>query len=300
VKMHLRDWALNRFRERDYNLDPEVLDDFYRALLRRRPEYLYGYSSMVYEFALFVDQTHGPLRTSGLKAVICTAESIPDYQRSEMERVFGCAVVSEYGSAETGIISYQCPRGRHHVSDDCVYLEILDEKGNPSPPGSVGRVVVTVLHSAAAPIIRYELGDYASASDEQCECGVTLSLLSSITGRTSGVIVTPSGRCFHSIVMYYVMKDYAAQFGGVRQFQARQRVVDQIEVELVTSEGFTQEARQWLETAIKNRLGHTMAVDIQPVESIPRRASGKLSDFESFLDVEKHLLASFQKGHRPF
>jgi phenylacetate-CoA ligase len=300
VKMHLRDWALNRFRERDYNLDPSVLKDFYQTVLKRRPEYLYGYSSMVYEFALFVEHSSASLRSAGIKAVICTAESIPDYQRAVMERVFGCPVVSEYGSAETGIISYQCPQGRHHVSDECVLLEILGDDGLPCPPGAIGRVVVSVLHSTAAPIIRYDLGDYASRADGVCECGVTLSLLSTIAGRTSGIIVTPSGRCFHSIVMYYVMKDYAAQFGGVRQFKARQRQVDRIELELVTDDEFTADARIWLEGAVKKRLGQSMAVDIRPVESIQRATSGKLSDFVSELDVERHLLASFRAGHSPF
>ena len=40
-----------------------------------------------------------------------------------IETTLGCPVVSEYGSAETGIISYQCPRGSHHVSDDTIHLE---------------------------------------------------------------------------------------------------------------------------------------------------------------------------------
>lgn len=298
MQMRLRDALLNRFRERDYTLDPVVLLEFYQKMLRRGPDYLYGYSSMVYEFALFVMERQLPGRELGLKGVVCTAESIHDYQRAAIERTFGCRVISEYGSAETGIISYECAHGRHHISDDCVYVEILDDDNKPVGVGDVGKVTVTVLHSFAAPIIRYQLGDYASLSDETCKCGVNLSLIDQIVGRTSGIIVTPSGRCFHSIVLYYIMKDFADNFGGVRQFKVRQTAIDHLEFHVVPSGHFGSEAREWISRMVKTRLGNDISIDFIEHSTIARAASGKLRDFESTLDVEKYLLNSYGDADR--
>jgi phenylacetate-CoA ligase len=294
LKMRSRDFVLNRFRESEYNLDPGVLADFYRKMVLKRPDYLYGYSSMVYEFALFLHESRYPAQELRLKAVVCTAESIHAYQRETMERVFGCKVVSEYGSAETGIIAYECPYGSHHISDDCVYVEVVDENNRPLPPGEVGNVTVTVLHSQAAPIIRYQLGDFASLSDGQCQCGVSLSLLEKLVGRTSGIIVTPHGRCFHSIVLYYVMKDYAEKFGGIRQFKVRQTHVDRLEFHLVTTNQFGSHEQQWIAQQVQARLGDGMHLDFVLHDRIDRSASGKLSDFESDLPADQRLISSFR------
>jgi len=294
MKMRGRDLVLNRFREIEYNLDPRVLQQFYDDVRRKRPEYLFGYSSMVYEFALFVNEMNLGGTGLGLKGLVCTAEMIHDYQRATMEKAFGCRVISEYGAAETGIISYQCTRGRHHISDDCVLVEVVDQDGSPLPRGEVGHVAVTVLNSFSAPVIRYQLGDLASLSNDTCDCGVNLSLIEKIIGRTSGVIVTPGGKCFHSIAVYYIMKDYADQFGGVRQFRVRQTAINRLEFHVAADSEFSAESRQWLERRARAKFGDDMVIEFFVHERLDRTAAGKLRDFETALDVEPYLLASYR------
>lgn len=285
LRMRLRDAVLNRFREEEYSLSPSVLRAFHDRVRRDGPEYVFGYSSMVYEFAVFLRE-HGLTLSAGhLKGAVCTAESIPDYQRAVIEDALGCPVISEYGSAETGILSYQCPMGRHHISSDAVLLETLDDAGATTPSGVAGRVVMTVLHSHAAPIIRYELGDYAVLGSGTCPCGRSLPVLESIVGRTSGVIVTPSGECFHSIALYYIMKDFADKFGGIRQFSVRQTHLDRLEFHLATSAEFGPAAQHHLASLAQSRFGHEMRVVFVHHESLERSAAGKLRDFVSDLDT---------------
>ena len=297
VRMHARDFVLNRFREYEYNLDPAVLNRFFSDLRAKRPEYVFGYTSMVYEFAMFVRERKLSLRDVHLKGAVCTAESIPEYQRELIQSVLECPVISEYGSAETGIISYQCPMGGHHVSSDAVLVEIIDDNGTPVEIGEVGRVVVSVLHSQAAPIIRYDLGDYAAFSTRSCPCGRTLPLFDQIVGRTSSVIVTPSGRCFHSIVLYYIMKDYADKYGGVRQFRVRQTQIDRLEFHIVASAEFGPQEQHWIEQTVRERFGETVQVEFFIHDALERSASGKLKDFETELDTNDYLLASFRQAN---
>ena len=293
ARMRLRDVALNRFREREYDLSPAVLGDFFHKISRRKPEFVFGYSSMVYEFALFVSARRLDGLAFNLKAAVCTAETIHDQHRTLIESTFGCPVVSEYGSAETGIISYQCARGSHHISEDCVKLELLDERGHEVPDGHVGKVVVTVLHSQSAPLIRYELGDYAVRRPGLCECGVSLGMLDRVVGRTSGVIVTPNGKCFHSIAVYYIMKEFADKFGGVRQFRVIQTTVDQLEFHVAADREFAGAAQNWLAGAIHARFGQEMQVHFLHHANLERSAAGKLSDFESRIDADARLRSAF-------
>lgn len=294
--MRLRDTVLNRFREEEFSLSPVVLQHFFERMLREAPEYVFGYTSMVYEFALFARERSLPVARLGLKGAICTAESISAPQREVIESVLNCRVIGEYGSAETGIISYECPKGKHHLSSDVLAVELLDDCGQPVPAGAIGRVVVSVLHSHAAPLIRYDLGDYAVASDEVCPCGVTLPLLERIVGRKSGILITPAGKHFHSIVLYYIMKDYAAKYGGVRQFQVRQVAVDKLEFHLATNTDFDDASKNYLSNLVRIRLGSELSVEYFTHDSLERTAAGKLRDFVPLPDSDRHLLESFRDG----
>jgi phenylacetate-CoA ligase len=246
---------------------------------------------------LFVNERGLPGTDLGLKGIVCTAEMIHDYQRATMEKAFGCPVISEYGAAETGIISYECTQRRHHISDDCVLVEVVDQDGRPLPRGEVGQVTVTVLNSFSAPVIRYQLGDFASLSHDTCDCGVNLSLIEEVIGRTSGVIVTPQGTCFHSIAVYYIMKDYADQFGGVRQFRVRQTAINRLEFHIAADREFSDESRQWLERRARAKFGNEMIIEFFVHERLDRTAAGKLRDFETELDVQQHLIASYHGPH---
>lgn len=285
IKAKVKDFLLNRFREDEYNINPITLNKYYIDIVKRKPDYLFGYSSMVYEFALYLKDNNLDLKQAGLKAAICTAEKIHDYQRHLIEDVFGCKVVSEYGSTETGIISYECRAGSNHISDDCVYVEIVDENNIPLPDGESGRVLITVLNSFSSPIIRYDIGDIATKSSQLCSCGISLSVLGKIEGRTSDVVVGPNGEVFHSIIFYYIIKELTEKIGGVKQFKVCQKKVNLLEFHIVKREDFSGDADAFIRSQIKNKFGESMNLKIYYHDYIERNPSGKLRDFETDLDT---------------
>ncbi len=285
-KAKSRDFLLNRFREKEYNISEQTLLDFYKKIKRNRPDYIFGYSSMVYEFALFLKEKGLDGKPLKLKAAICTAESIHGYQRTLTEAVLGCRVISEYGAAETGIISFECGHGAHHISDDCIYLEIVDENNKPLPKGETGRVLVTVLNSFSSPIIRYELGDFAKISEKKCDCGVNLSVLDNITGRTSDVVITPEGKSFHSIIFYYIMKDIAEKGCVIKQFKVHQTSIDQLIFHIVKAKEFSPEVEDYLKKKVIKTFGESMKIEFRYHKNIDRKKSGKLRDFETNLDTK--------------
>jgi phenylacetate-CoA ligase len=289
MKSRLRDLVLNRFREREFNITPEVLADFFVQCRRRRPDYLFGYSSMLYEFALYVNQNGLSGRELKLRAAICSGEKIHDHFREAIHEAFGCPTVSEYGATEVGIIAHECPEGRHHISEDSVHLEILDKASQPVPDGEMGRVVVTVLHSQASPIIRYELNDFATLSTEPCPCGVTLRCLKSIEGRTSEVVIAPDGRVFHGMIFYYIMKDFTERMGTIKQFRLHQRALDRLDFYIVPAGDFGSDAEAYLKQRVREKFGDAMQIKLIYCDEIEREKSGKLRHFETDLDTSEHL-----------
>lgn len=115
-----------------------------------------------------------------------------------VERDYGIRVTEFYGTADVGIVAYQCPeRSGMHVCEEAI-LEIVDlNTGRQLGPGEVGRVVVTPL-DATFPLLRYAPGDLSSWNDRPCACGRTSARLDPVAGwighavKVRGMFVHPS------------------------------------------------------------------------------------------------------------
>lgn len=109
-------------------------------------------------------------------------EVMIDEIRTACRQTWGLKVTNNYSSSAAGVMALQCPDyGHYHVQSEVVLLEVLDKHNQPCLPGAVGRVVVTVLHNFATPLIRYATGDYAEVG-EPCGCGRGLPVLRRILG----------------------------------------------------------------------------------------------------------------------
>lgn len=283
-KTSITDVLLNRFRECEYNLNPDVLSDFYEKLKRLNPEYLMGYTSMVSQFANFLYDNKMDGTELNLKMVKCTSETIHESDRKIIETVFGCRLVSEYGAAETGLVAFQCEAGSHHLMADCCIVEFV-EPSEDLGDASLKEIVITNLDNFALPIVRYRIGDLGAQGLDRCICGRGLPLIRNIIGRTSDVIKMSDGRRWHSIVLYYVMKGLEEKQGGVVQFKVFQKEVDHLELYLVPDKKFNTGAKKYIIDRFKQIFGEKMRVDFQVVDSIPREPSGKMRDFVSSLQA---------------
>ena len=79
-----------------------------------------------------------------------------------------------YSTSETGPLGYQCRHQTgavHHLHEDAVVLEVIDEAGRPVPPGTPGELVVTPLTTSGMALFRYRLGDRGQLLTEACGCG---------------------------------------------------------------------------------------------------------------------------------
>ena len=121
-----------------------------------------------------------------LRAVLSSAEPLPDDVRGALAARWGCAVFDHYGLTETGYGGgVECPsHDGYHLREADLYWEVIDPfSGEPVPDGTPGEVVFTTLTRRAMPLIRYRTGDLASMLPGPCACGSPLRRLSRIRGR---------------------------------------------------------------------------------------------------------------------
>jgi len=156
-------------------------------LRRVKPDYLHSFPSNIRALAHAVEEEGEPLKFRG---VLTHAEMLTPESRAIISRVFGCNPGDCYSSNECGYMALQSPQSDYWlVQSEVTFLEILDDRDQPCEPGEMGRVVATPLHNYAQPLIRYDLGDFATMGTSDAS-GLPFPVLSKIHGRTRNLYQT--------------------------------------------------------------------------------------------------------------
>ncbi len=115
------------------------------------------------------------------------AEALPESLRRTFEQDHGILTRQSFGTADLGIVAYECREAAGmHLMEDAI-LEICDpQTGVPLPPGEVGEIVCTVNHKAY-PMIRFGTGDLSVVTGASCPCGRTSPRMLGWRGRADEV-----------------------------------------------------------------------------------------------------------------
>ncbi len=248
------------------------MNEFADALVRTPPSLLFGHAHSLYLFAKFLNAKR-PDVVIRPKGIISTCMVLHDFERKAVEARFDCPVINRYGCEEVSLIACECrQREGLHICSEAVYVEIVDERGEPCPAGVPGRIIVTDLKNRAMPMIRYEVGDMATRSDALCSCGRTLPLLKSIEGRVADYVVTQAGEYISGISL---TENFAVKIPGVQQMQIIQEEVTRFTFNIVKGADFGDESLKVLAELVQVRFGPNIDYCCVYVDTIPQEKSGK-------------------------
>ncbi len=244
-------------------------------LRRIRPGYLMTYPTNLAALAALSLERGETL--DSLVHARTKGETLGPDQRALAREAWGVEVCDTYSAQEVGYMALQAPGAEHSlVQSEAVYLEVLDEAGEPCAPGEIGRVVVTPLHNFATPLIRYEVGDYAEVGPP-APCGRGLPVLTRIVGRVRNMLIKPDG----SRIWPEIGSDSMGGVVPVRQLQIVQTELRRIEARIVPRQPFTFEQQLALTAHLTKKLGKEFRIVIRYVDEIERSPTGKYEDFRS-------------------
>ena len=169
------------------------LDEIVNRLNNIRPavQALQGWPSLIWELAAEAMQGRLTIEPTWVSVAgeLCT-----DPVRQAVRSAWGVEA-SEFWGCSEGTYAFPCGVGEgKHVADDLVILEPADADGNVVPYGQPAeRLLLTNLFNLAQPLIRYDLKDAVTMTDEPCPCGCAHRRITSVNGRIDGVFAYDGG-----------------------------------------------------------------------------------------------------------
>lgn len=252
-----------------FHMSERNLKCYMKKLEEFRPVALEGYPSSIFILAKYLESRG---RQFPLRAVFTSSETLHNVQRETIEKAFACGVFDFYGLAERTVFAGECAKheGRH-VNMEYGVLEIVNDKGEAVERGSMGKIVGTSLHNFGMPFIRYATADVSAVLAKECSCGRALPLLSDVTTKADDIVVTKDGRFIPPSGLTHPFK----ALHNIRLSQIIQEDTGRLIVKIVPDLGYSMADTDQLVSALKERLGWDMKIEIELVESIPLTPMGK-------------------------
>jgi len=169
------------------------LDEIVDGLNNARPAVtaLQGWPSLIWELAVEAMQGRLTIKPTWVSVAgeICTPPV-----REAVRSAWGIEA-SEFWGCSEGTYAFPCGVGEGmHVADDLVILEPADADGNVVPYGQpADRMLLTNLFNLDQPLIRYDMTDAVTISDDPCPCGCAHRRITSVNGRINGAFEYEGG-----------------------------------------------------------------------------------------------------------
>ncbi|MBW2046490.1 MAG: phenylacetate--CoA ligase family protein [Deltaproteobacteria bacterium] len=271
IKDKIISFLYNRKLFNSYQLNDQKINQLIALNNRFKPIAYWSYMDAALELANFLSCHE--IYFYPPKFLISTIANLTEEVKEKIESQMKCKVYNQYGSREVGPIACQCTAQKElHTFPWYNYVEILDDEGRPVE-NKEGNIVVTTLQNFSMPLIRYVIGDIATASGYQCVCGRNTLLLETLLGRSEGYFKKADGSLVHAAFIEQALyfRDW------IKKFQIIQEEINRVVIKIQLNENSlpSQENMEDVRQKTKILMGQLCKVDFDFVDTIERSPSGK-------------------------
>ena len=253
-----------------------------------QPDFIGGYVGILSHLAVFKEKSK--LKDISPRIVVSSGTHLNKYLRKFLEETFNTSVFEAYGATEAGPIAFECKKGKFHIHDDLVYMELI-KGGKLVSDKEPGSLVVTKLYGEGTPIIRYTgINDILSISDDTCDCGLAGRLINRIYGRENFALIFPGGRIMLPSTTTEVLSKtlYDLKTRMIKRTQIVQHKIDKIEIGVVIDHRFKDYTKETLFSSIKDSFYEKIGTDIDVNIKVKEIKKVKGVSIISKIDKEKY------------
>ena len=261
-----------------YDLSNETMSMYVEEMRKYKKWVLRAYPMCAYLLAQFI--AHNNIEGVKSVSVITSSETLFEFQRTAIEKQFGCRVFDWYGLGEHVCAIGQCECGSYHINSEYGIVELLPMDGLKE---NQREIVATGLNNFSMPLIRYRTEDIAEISNiKSCPCGRGLPIVKSITGRSRDVIITEDGRF---LTTGLIVEDID-KIQSIKEWQVIQETTTHYVVNIVGYSSFNNQDKERLYNLVRSRVG-VGQIDINILDHIERTSMGKFRAVISKVSVEE-------------
>lgn len=149
-----------------FHLKNENYKKYLRKIRQYKPKFIKAYPSSIVAFCSMMKE-HDDFEIKGLKGVICSSESIYDWQRNLVRETLGVEIYSLYGHSEKSVQALQYLGNKMCFHPLYGYVEFCDIDKNVDVDFGIAHVVCTSFDNDYFPFIRYKTYDYVDVDKSQ-------------------------------------------------------------------------------------------------------------------------------------
>ncbi|MBN2215330.1 MAG: phenylacetate--CoA ligase family protein [Bacteroidales bacterium] len=253
-----------------HKLNSETSELYVNKILNFKPKYIIAYPSVIYTLARHV--TRLDIKIPNLRAIICSSETLYDWQRKYLSKVFGADIFSYYGLTEKCCIAGECDTNTFYKFVPTYgFVELLNHNNDwCTAEDEEGEIVATGFNNYVMPFIRYktkDIGIHTNFNDNS----PGWKIIKEIRGRQQEFFVDKTGStvsftCSDEPFWHIIDKLYAYQY-----IQDKPGIVD-LNLEMT---GKLSDSEIEIIHKVFSSYYANITLNVYTVNSIPRTASGK-------------------------
>lgn len=247
-----------------YHMSSNNMMSYIEELRSRHPFWLHGYPSLLALLASYIVDNGIDIGYQ-IRWITIGAENLLSHQIDIIEQAFGVRPLQHYGMSEAVANISECENGQLHVDEDFSAVEfVLNDDGQGY------KVVGSNFTNLATPLLRYDVQDVVTLSENACPCGRPGRVVSGIDGRQEDYVILKNGTRLGR--MDHVFKDMI----NIREAQIYQKFPGKIIIRAVRGDSYADADEKMLLSEFRKRVGTDADISIDYVEALERSRTGKL------------------------
>ncbi|MDP4191168.1 MAG: hypothetical protein Q8858_06385 [Bacteroidota bacterium] len=251
------------------HLNKETIEQYLTKIKESKIYWMHGYPSTLTYIASLIKEAklESLAKELNLKIITTSSETLYDFQKRNVEQIFGCCVRQLYGLTEGVANIFECEHGSLHIDESFSYVEFVREENSCEDYKIIGSTYL----NKAFPLIRYDTGDTVKLFEEnfKCPCGRKSRVVKEIIGREQDYLILFDGTKVGGSGFFF------KKLVHVNRAQIYQRRKGEAIFFLVKAPGFTEEEEQLLVEEITNKLGKNFKYEIRYTNDLIKLKNGK-------------------------
>lgn len=256
-----------------FHLNDENLNFFINKLKKHKPRYIVAYPSAIFQLARYLEKNNIDTFPK-FRMILCSGETLYDWQREQIEKTFNCRVHSLYSHNEQTVFATTCNYSNYyHINPEYGITELIKQDGKyATKENELGEIVGTGFNNYVFPLIRYKTRDVGIYSTKKCECGRNFQLLKAIQGRFFEFIITKNN-C--NITLNSILNVINNCSKNVKDWQIIQDTKGEVVLKIIRDDEYSNKDEQLILKSLKKKFIKNLNFTMQYTNQIPLAPSGK-------------------------